>query len=389
MKKTIFLLLISMTYFMSCKKDNDPSPLNNSNNNQTEKKITLKGNFLSMKSEVAKVLLFNLNKQYYLSNVVNGQFSIDMSFGKMYGILFINSSNQMLGYLKLHNDFDFFPLTKVNDTLSTINLGSLDAQGNTFIPSYNPLGVSLTYTNSEQQMLAMFDDVASSTIKHHDANQNGTIDLLENKLYYMQLLYFIEGGLFEGNNLTPTLNTQVNVSGYRFAFVANDSLYPATITFTNPSHQFMGNSEGYKDFDNTRVYFGPYIPNTLPATGIYTIGYNSQQILVEIPDQSYIPTNVVTPVPTVELNSNGTLKQISWYYRTPNSTSILDPKSLIKRIMIQIDDNLHNRLYNSDNILPEETSHILTTSIPWANISYLMMTYEDVFGNQYIITYRK
>jgi len=158
----------------------------------------------------------------------------------------------------------------------------------------------------------------------------------------------------------------------------------------NPNNQLMGNNEGYKDFDNTRLYWGPFITNALPMSGIYTIGYNSQQIIIEVPDQSYIPTNVVTAIPTVELNTSGTLKQISWYYRTPNSTTILDLKSLIKRIMIQIDDSLHNRIYDSDNISPQEMAHVLSdTNILWSNVSYLMMTYEDIFGNQNIITFRK
>jgi len=187
-------MVVSLILLVSCKKDQETIPTNNTNNNQTEKKITLKGQVLSTKSDsVAKVLVFNLNKQYYLSNVINGQFAIDISIGKIYGVLFLNNNNQMLGYLKLNSDLDFFPLTKVNDTISTINLATLTVQGDEFIPASNPLGTSLTYTSSEQQMLAMFDDVASSTIKHPDANQNGVIDLLENKLFYMQLLYFMEG----------------------------------------------------------------------------------------------------------------------------------------------------------------------------------------------------
>ncbi|NSW44476.1 MAG: hypothetical protein HPY79_01420 [Bacteroidales bacterium] len=391
MRKSALLIVVSLILMVSCKKDQETTPTNNTNNNQTEKKVTLKGQVLNTKSDsVAKVLVFNLNKQYYLSNVINGQFSIDITIGKIYGVLFLNNANQMLGYLKLNSDLDFLPLTKVSDTISTINLETLTAQGAQYIPASNPLGTSLIYTSSEQQMLAMFDDVASSTIKHPDANQNGIIDLLENKLFYMQLLYFMEGGVFENNNLTPTINNQVSVSGYRFAFVANDTLYPSTITFTDPNHQFMGNNEGYKDFDNTRLYWGPFITNMLPTMGIYTIGYNSQQIIIEVPDQSYIPTNVVTAIPTVELSTNGTIKQISWYYRTPNSTTILDPKSLIKRIMIQIDDSQHNRLYNSENISPQEVTHVLSDpTISWANVSYLMMTYEDIFGNQNIITFRK
>jgi len=79
-------------------------------------------------------------------------------------------------------------------------------------------------------------------------------------------------------------------------------------------------------------------------------------------------------------------------YRIPNdSSSNFTPTALIESIMVQINGpGPGDRVYDSPMVPGETTEHTLTNqNILWTNVFNISMAYNDVYGNHYVVDFRK
>jgi len=283
-----------------------------------------------------------------------------------------------------------------------------------FSPSQNPIGNSISLSAEQLPIVAAMDDYLASLLKNPDVNGNGKIDLLEGKSYTLSVLYFIKPGTFKAPGLTPTLDPTTLIEGYRLSLTAVDANYPETVYFSGPAGSSLSGSpsQNYNAYDDARIYYTTYLFDPLghsesfiPPGGTYTINYGNSTLTFNLPDQSYVNTNIVYPWPTVTLNDNGSLKQVDWIYKQHTGTVNFNLSALIHDIMVQLGGSgpactaIPNQsgLYGSGRLPYNTTSHIFACqNINWGNaqpqpgsqyVDLFMMTYADHFGATYVVMY--
>ncbi len=229
-------------------------------------------------NQVSKVIAFFCDGEYVVSTVTDGSFSIEVEKGSPVGMIFAGANDNFLGYLTLGNGIDSLPLNYVEDNVTTIDLDTLSSSGLVVEPSHNPLGSEIPLSSEEQNALALADDMFVATIKSPDVDGNGIIDFLEGKFFGLQILYYVNGGSFDGN-LSPTVNDPADITGYKLAFDATDTNLPNIVDFTGPAG--CGLSSCTSNLSNVytghTTYFSPYVNNpSIPPAGQYAIAYKTK-----------------------------------------------------------------------------------------------------------------
>lgn len=235
----------------------------------------------------------------------------------------------------------------------------------------------------------MFDDFFYPVVRNPDVDGNGKIDLLENKFYRLQVLWFYKGGNF-GNNLTPSYMPPLGYDGWKLAFSAQENNVPQSVEFYypwNPAVPSVSEQTIYLTQWNTTVYFSRLINESLPIGGVYTINFEGQNLNFNIPDQSQAFRNCPIIVPTITLNSDSSIQKVSWAYYNSSGTALIDPSSFAARVNFGIETLSTN--YNSPNIEVPENQFTMEEKIYWNSVTRIWISYHDLFDNHYIIFYNK
>lgn len=393
------LLISSLIFFASCNKDDEI--VNPANQN----KIVLKGNIsalykdgmikfnngqnISSDSTISKVIVFYPQGYYNIANVVDGKFSIEVEKGKPAFMIFAGPNDNYLGFLCLKDGFESIPLIKISDDVTTIDLQNIILNNKIGSPTHNPLGTEIQLNEEEQQILSMFDDFFYPIVRNPDVDGNGKIDLLENKFYRLQVLWFYMGGNF-GNNLTPSFMPPLEYNGWKLAFSAQENNVPQSVEFYypwNPAVPSVSEQTKYLQQWNTTVYFSRLINESLPIGGVYRINFKGQNLNFNIPDQSPAFRNCPIIVPTITLNSDSSIQKVSWTYYNASGTSLVDPTSFAARVNFGIETLSRN--YDSPNIEVPENQFTMDEKIYWSSVTRVWIAYHDIFDNHYIIFYSK
>lgn len=393
------LFFSSLILFASCNKDDEIV------NPGIQSKLVLKGNIsalnkvglikfnsgqnVSSDSTISKVIVFYPQGNYTIANVVDGKFSIEVEKGSPAFMIFAGPNDNYLGFLCLREGFESIPLVKVSDGVTTIDLQNILLNNKIGSPTHNPLGTEILLNEEEQQILSMFDDFYYPIVRNPDVDGNGKIDLLENKFYHLQVLWFYMGGNF-GNNLTPSFTPPLRYDGWKLAFSAQENNAPQSVEFFypwNPSSASVSEQTKYLQQWNTTVYFSRLINESLPIGGIYRINYKNQLLDFNIPDQSSAFRNCPIIVPTITLNNDSSIQKVSWTYYNASGTGQVDPASFAARVNFGIETL--SRSYNSPNIEVPENQFNMDEKIYWNSVTRIWIAYHDLFDNHYIIGYDK
>jgi hypothetical protein len=99
-------------------------------------------------------------------------------------------------------------------------------------------------------------------------------------------------------------------------------------------------------------------------------------------------SRVVVPYPTVTV-SGGILQSVSWVYLDSTDGSTLGgPPAYMTSIQLQIHgSSAPNELYDSAQLTPGTTSNAPTNTVTWTDVSGISMAYQDLLGNNYVISY--
>ena len=354
-------------------------------------------------NDVSKVMVFHGSGGYSVSAVSDGNFSIAVEKGSPVGLITVGAGNNYLGYLTLNNGVDSIPLTKLGSDVTAIDLQTLSSVGSIVTPSHNPLGSELLLTSAEQIAIAQGDNFFASLIKNPDADGNGTIDFLDNKFFRPYITYFIKGGNF-GGNLTPAVTTPA-IDGYRFGLHAKDTDRPVSVSFTGPLGSGLSNALSdpliIVNDDNTAYGSTLITGPAIPPAGEYLVSYKTGTLRFNISDQSSA-SNIILAVPTVTLNSNGTINKVTWVYKPGSGgTATLDPQAVISSVMLQIEGQGTpcanypqgaGRIYNAENLPATTVEHVMIPAcqnLSWSNVTVLIMAYSDVYGNMNVIGWNK
>lgn len=215
--------------------------------------------------------------------------------------------------------------------------------------------------------------------------------------YNFSFLEFADAGNF-GESFTPDTTFPVTLGSYSANFgVKGDTNYPVAtnVFFTGPAGCGLTNSPA--DPDNSNTNTGPensanyqsqivFNPTTAPG-GAWTINYKGSNQVFSVPDPQ-VTSRVVVPFPTVTV-SDGILQSVSWVYRdSTNGDTLGGPPAYMTSIQLQVHgSSAANELYDSDQLTPDTTNNVVTSTVTWSDVSGISMTYQDSLGNNYVINF--
>jgi hypothetical protein len=391
MKNIFFVTLLALLAgATSCKKNDD---------DLVGDPVTLSANIDQSTTGASKVVAVSLRSGYRLVDITNNQFSVTIDNAQPWTLVFLTTNNQPLGHIKLSNTIESLPMYYVPTDINSINLGTLNKNGFVFTPGIDLFQTTIPLNGTEQLAVGQTDDWFAASANNLDVDGNGTLDFTEGNDYGIGVLYFINGGVF-GTGTTPSLDTSGFVNGFKLIIHIEEASLPSVIYVTGPAGSGLQNAltteqNNYGDYID---FFTPMVQSQFPPGGEYQVTYNSKTLTFNIPDQSYILNNIVIPWPTVNLNSNGTINNISWEMKLPYNNNTINPSSIVRRIQVQIDgtsptcqSNIQgNRIYNSPDLSAETTDHTLECqNIEWSSVDRIYMTYEDQYGQNYIVVFTR
>jgi hypothetical protein len=342
-------------------------------------------------SAIRTVVVFDSTGAFSTAPVTNGSFSVDAMVTRPAGVIFAGSAREFLGALSLGTGIGALPLSKAESGVSTIDLQTLTSSGTLFLPSHNPIGVELPLTASEQTAFAQANGFFAATVQNPDVDGNGIVDVLEGKFFHVFVGYSVNGVKF-GGALTPDLPGGVSIGYFNLSIQTEGTGDAGPVTVTGPAGSGLDGTPAYAFVAGSQTYYNTYVnlgssptPVPLPGTYVFTTGQGRTLTFV-VPDQSQANARIVVALPTVSLNPNGTIHEISWTYRTGSDAAALDPEALISSIGVQVDRPLGSRIYDSPNLPASTRSHVLANQgISWDASTHLAIGYNDVFGNHYVM----
>ncbi|MEI6092726.1 MAG: hypothetical protein WCQ47_03480 [bacterium] len=351
-------------------------------------------------NQVKKIVVFSSNGVSNVADIKSdGSFELKTNTGSPVGLIFAGASNNFLGYLTLSNGIDSIPLTKLADGLTTIDLNAISSSAQTGTPGHNPLGTELPFTSAEQTAIAQSNGIFASLVKNPDVDSNGVIDVLESKFYRPFVTYSINAGSFASGSLTPTIGSTVAIQFYNVTLSSQGTTDSGGAKITGPVGSGITSVQCYEATNSNQLMYSIYsnigTAAGIPAPGEYILTLDSAGTYptrtFTIPDQSLASSRIVVAIPTITLNSNGTINKINWVYRMPNDpSSSITATALIESVIIQLDDASHNRLYNAPNVTSDIVEHTLTNqNILWSDVTILSMAYNDVYGNHNVVGFTK
>lgn len=344
-------------------------------------------------SAIRTVVLFDTLGAFSTAPVTNGSFSVDAAVTMPAGLIFAGAANQFLGALSLGSGIGALPLSKAASGLTSIDLQTLTASGNLLIPGHNPIGAELPLTAAEQVAFAQANGLFAATVQNPDIDGNGVVDVLERKFFHPFIGYSVSGIPF-GGGLTPPLPGGVAIRYFNLSIQTEGTDDAGPVTVTGPVGSGLDAAPAYTSVRGPQTYYNTYVnlgssPTPVPAPGTYVFRTGlGRSLTFVVPDQSQAEARMVLALPTVSLNANGTVREISWTYRTGSDATSLDPEALMSAIMVQIDRPLGTRVYDSPNLPASTRAHLLSNqAIPWDATTQLNLGYNDVFGNHYVLSF--
>jgi hypothetical protein len=215
--------------------------------------------------------------------------------------------------------------------------------------------------------------------------------------FSLQFLEFANAGSFNGNP-TPDTTFPVALNSYSAGFqVSDDTNYPAAtnVFFTGPGGSGLTNAPGDPNNssintgrDNSAFYQSALVSNPAAAPGgTWVVNYKGSNQTFTVTDPQ-AASRLVVPYPTLTV-SGGVLQSVSWVYRDAATGATLGgAPAYMSNIQLQVYGNSSQpTIYNSPNLTPDTTSHTLSSTVNYSDISGFGLAYQDSLGNNYVVDY--
>jgi hypothetical protein len=400
MKKVIFLILIVIVA-TSCKKDN----------NGNENKIVIKGKISALKSEgsnslsdAKKVLVIDIHIGTLLSrfvDIVDGSFSYSSPKGVITALVFLDDQNKYIGTLS-NQGLNLLPLFELsNGDNTTIDLSYLTLVGNSVIPSHDPLGNEIIISEAEINSLKLISGFFETIAKNIDANNDGLLDVVDNKQLFIKTRFNFSGGRWGINDIEPVFSK--SLLGYQLQVDGGRGFsHPGSLVLSGPAanpypniNLMANNPDGNGGFYSV---FGRQ--NFLPfESGTYTLTIDGNNHTM---DYTFIDPefSLLFVLPTLHTNSSGKLVSISLQYMLPNNT-IVNPINMLTDVMVQFTNHSGVQFYTTPRLINDNVtiegcdcvkglySYTLETPLDISELKNVSVAYNDLLGNSYAINWQQ
>ena len=206
---------------------------------------------------------------------------------------------------------------------------------------------------------------------------------------------YANAGSFNGDS-TPAVSYPVTLNSYSANFdVQNDSGLPlaTNVFFTGPAGCGLTNTpadpnNSFIDFSSAS-YQSPFISNPSAAPGgTWVVNFRGTNQTFNVADPM-ATSRLTIPLPTVSV-SGDVLQSVSWTYMDASTGSTLGTAPVyMTDLQVQIEGLVGGRIYDSPWLTPNVTSHTLTSTVNWSNVSTINMAYDDSLGNHYVVFFIK
>jgi len=361
-------------------------------------------------ADAKKVLVFSgLNELqsglvYSLVDINDGSFTASSEMGKATALVFLNNENKYIGTLGTQG-LNILPLGNLVDGESTfIDLSTLTMVDGIVVPSHDPLGNEIIITSEEISSLKEIDGYFESLAQNLDADNDGVMDFLSNKETFIRTNFLMIEGHWGMNNTPAVINDTAidNLSTEIRIYCNGYSTEPNSLLLTGPS------DSPYTDITLRNMSFGSVgfecgFLRIVPTPqgdqglgfkkGIYTlttdIGSNFTFDYSNI-DAKY---NMMIVVPTLHTNGEGKLVSITLEYKRPNNSIILHPENILNKLSVVLYVDAYNQIYmvpymSNKTGGPGIYSHTLPTPLDISALQVLLVSYSDILGNSYGITWK-
>ncbi len=351
-------------------------------------------------SDVAKVIVFSRSGHYHTSDVKNGSFSIDATLNEPVIVIFAGATNNYLGYYALPNGMASVPLVNVKNGITSIDLGNLSIAGQVATSANDPLDQT-TLDGNSKAALVKNGQFFSSMAKNIDADGNGVIDVLENKYYRIQPLFFVGAQNFtEQGRLIGNLPTQL-VNSYKIAFDFSENGLAgnaSTATFNGGAFTNAVSTQA-NTYTTGTTFFSPLASSNSFPQGTYTVSLSGKSLNFDLPAQTSLDAGVLIPIPALSVDQSGVLTKIAIASFSNNlGQTIANPKSLISsNLQVQIEGRgtacgsypQSGRMYNSNDLTKSSdlSASPSCTNLIMQKIDRIYIAYNDFFGSQYVVEY--
>ena len=430
MKRKLLLLqkvfiFAGIIFCLACSPNQDDGD-NNGDQNGNDNRLYLTATLPTTApggGQVTGVLLVTENSRE-LVEVSIVQLDIDLSLkkGNAVGVIFVGADNRAVGALRFKtSNGDLFVLPLFDVETGEIKLGDITFKQtpngvDVADPEFDPIGPGevIDMSTSDKSALALSSGIMGNLIANSDANGNGTIDFLEDKIYRFAFQYHIEGGIIpefsqEDKVYTAILYNPSFLYGfYTHAGFLNNSgpdWWNAVYSIEFPDTWDVAWPRGpYTAISFTRNTAGYNNQTHYPTEGLYTVTIAGDgNVVFPVDSQDTLLNQTLIPIPSYHVE-NGILNKITWTWKPQNNLNGADVDSsvLINRLIIQINDaqETYVRIYNSEGggvydwegetLAGNEGEHTLgRDDIPWIDCDRIDFAYFDPFGNHYVIQFKR
>jgi len=403
------ILLFALLFaFVACNKDNNSSGIliKGKISDSGTKGFGSKSAGAIPLSDAKKVFLVNLfhgglNSAFV--DIIDGSFSAGANIGMATALVFLDENNKYIGTLSTRG-LNLLPLSNLSDGGNTaIDLADLTLVGTSIIPSHDPFGNEIIITDEEINRLKEIDGFFETLAKNIDADNDNVLDVLVDKQLFVKTRFWIHAYQWGLNGSSPeisdvdinTLDYALEVSGHK-GFSTHNSVVlsgPEGNPYNDISTLVTNSSiDGgfYSVIERTGGLFnwGTY---TLTIDGKnYTLNYSNIDAR----------QNLLFVMPTLNTNSKGELVSVDLEYKLPDGTSI-DPVNILTDVMIQLNDDDGRQYFDSPRLLNKDDntegcdcvnglfSYTPDTPVDISSLKRLIIAYNDLLGNTYIVDWNK
>lgn len=139
-------------------------------------KLSLTGSFensgmnentvLKMEETIPTQIMIIYEDDFEIVELNDDEFSLEVERNKPSGIVFLNDSDEYLGFLTLENGLDSIPAQFVEEKTEEIDFGEIDFKDEEGIPANNPIGDEINVNESERNLLAFSDSFFAATLRN-------------------------------------------------------------------------------------------------------------------------------------------------------------------------------------------------------------------------------
>lgn len=325
----------------------------------------------------------------------NGNFSVDVE-REACGLVFLDGSNNVVGYLSLASGIEALPLMMVDSTVAQIDMRDITIQGGIGTPQHDPIGAGgeAQMTADELAAYRLQSALFSTIIRNLDMNADGVIDVLSDRPYFLMFGADFDGGLAAtsdpgASGARPSLNVfHFNFSDYNRApgTPTAELSTPDASRFSSPDiglYTFMHNGQPYA---TATMYHWPLQGTSWNAfnPGTYEVTYDAGR---------HVSFNVASPlngenyIVAAHLwyeTAGAKITKVHWKWEMLNGASIDATRLMQQDVALQFSYGVNTNV--TYHVTPGDTEYAV--DVDTTSLQSILMGCNDLFGNVQMTFYR-